>query len=601
MRCFNLSPASAWKTLAVPLNLAVCISSSLLLSCSDPDGHSGHNKREIAESPATAMQCVSSPDKPDVAPSIHCASVFSSVLDAQDILHSAYEYLDHIYYTVSEPPYKSFSKPIAITEAPEEIYNAKENRPKIVVDKKGGIYISWTKKQAGRFTGDIRFSYARNSGRQSDSLSQKIRFTKPITVNDDNKITGHRFDTLGISEQQDVYIAWIDKRDKDAAADNAFKGASLYYSVLKANSNSLSKNKKVIDHSCECCRMDLARNDDPSYPMTLMWRHIFTGDIRDHAIQKLGPEGIPRADTLTNNKNLPLRATYDEWMLQGCPHHGPQIDSVENSAEVDIVWFSNGSKNSGIYYSRWNWKTKSASPAVSIETASSAGHPDIATHKGVRYIAFLDQQSESQIKLVHDVPTNNTSRGAGSGGNSDSMPPVFSKAQTIFRVSGSLDYPQLVANDSTLLLLSKTENQMLVKPLYVDTNTASQAVEELTKDVYQSWYDAQNPLLVVFWAADCPPCLTDFEVIRALSKESKKIPNIVFVSTDTQHDKEEILEIIQDFGLTRYKHYSVSNLASLRAQFDGEWFGELPRHYVYKNGSRQAHSGRMGNALAQWF
>ena len=139
------------------------------------------------------------------------------------------------------------------------------NRPKIVV-RKGVIYVSYTRGLAKPMSGDIRFSRSTDGGKT---------FSAPVTVNDNREVISHRFETLGVNDRGQVFLAWLDKRDLSAAAKRGEKyaGAAVYYAVSDDGGASFRPNVKVADHSCECCRVAMAMDMDGS--PVILWRHIF--------------------------------------------------------------------------------------------------------------------------------------------------------------------------------------------------------------------------------------------------------------------------------------------------------------------------------------
>jgi hypothetical protein len=50
--------------------------------------------------------------------------------------------------------------------------------------------------------------------------------------------------------------------------------------------------------------------------MNAMWRHVYEPNVRDHAFAAL-PASTAAVPT--------VRATFDEWQVNGCPHHGPGL------------------------------------------------------------------------------------------------------------------------------------------------------------------------------------------------------------------------------------------------------------------------------------
>jgi hypothetical protein len=171
---------------------------------------------------------------------------------------------------------RTFSPPVRVNPDPESIDANGEARPKIAAGPRGQIYVSYTRKGDRPFTGDIRFSRRLADG----------GFAAPITVNDDGLATGHRFDTLAVSPNGDVYLVWIDKRDLERAKERAqpYAGAALYQAVSTDGGNSFSANRKIKDGICECCRLALAWGGETP---VLFWRDILEGGIRDHALARL--------------------------------------------------------------------------------------------------------------------------------------------------------------------------------------------------------------------------------------------------------------------------------------------------------------------------
>ncbi|MEP6606026.1 MAG: sialidase family protein, partial [Nitrosospira sp.] len=82
---------------------------------------------------------------------------------------------------------KSFSNPIVVTPEPENISADGENRPKIAVARDGTVLLTWIQSLPQKYSGNVRFARSTDSGQT---------FSKPITLNDDGRVTSHRFDSL---------------------------------------------------------------------------------------------------------------------------------------------------------------------------------------------------------------------------------------------------------------------------------------------------------------------------------------------------------------------------------------------------------------------
>jgi hypothetical protein len=71
-----------------------------------------------------------------------------------------------------------------------------------------------------------------------------------------------------------------------------------------------------------------------------MWRHVFAPNIRDHAFAVLGGE----------TKAL-VRASFDDWKLDACPHHGPGL-APSAQGGYHAVWFGEKAGRSAVRYGR---------------------------------------------------------------------------------------------------------------------------------------------------------------------------------------------------------------------------------------------------------
>ncbi|MFT6287597.1 MAG: hypothetical protein ACJA09_002351 [Alcanivorax sp.] len=275
---------------------------------------------------------------------------------------------DQVFFTTSSDKGSTYTAPVAVNKIPEAIYITGENRPKIDVGAQGEIYISWTHKTNGRHTGNIRFSRSLDKGKT---------FSKPAIINNDGLLTSHRFDSIHVTKSGNVYISWLDKRDQVAAreAGSEYVGAALYFAVSDdSGKNFLNpkaiKNHRVADSSCECCRIAIESHGADN--AAVVWRHIFDKNTRDHAYAVLKEDG----------SSVWGRATVDNWQINACPHHGPDLAldySSESRGQYHMVWFSNGSDHKGIYYGRHNFSEGGDSQVYSVDSNPSASHPQIAT------------------------------------------------------------------------------------------------------------------------------------------------------------------------------------------------------------------------------
>ncbi len=294
--------------------------------------------------------------------SIHCGKTPSVIFDKNDRLWAVFEQNQFIYLTYSDDFGKSYSPPVTVNSVAEKIYADGENRPKIAVGHNAEIYISWSKKTEGKYTGDIRFSRSVDNGKH---------FSPVKTINNDKLLTGHRFDSLKVNRDGQIFISWLDKRDKIYAkkSGNNYKGAAIYYTTSKDSGLSFAPDKKIADRSCVCCRIAMTETNDGK--MAVLWRHIFNdkklGDnIRDHAIAFIDDK----------NSSQIQRATVDNWKINACPHHGPSL-TLGPDNNFHMVWFTASTDKKGLYYGAYNAREKTISAQIPLSQQASASHPYI--------------------------------------------------------------------------------------------------------------------------------------------------------------------------------------------------------------------------------
>lgn len=218
-----------------------------------------------------------------------------------------------------------------VLDVPEAVEANGEGRPKLVFGPGGQLYLTFTSPLSKPHTGNIRFVRSTDGGRS---------FSAPVTVQRDLAVTGHRFDSIIVDREGRIFIAWIDKRDLDAAraAKRPYRGAAIYYTVSTDNGASFGPDIKAADHCCECCRISLALS--PDGVVFAIWRHIFEPNVRDHALAPLSPLGKVQAIT---------RVSFDDWRIDACPHHGPSL-AFDGDGRRHQVWFSGAGEDGGLFY-----------------------------------------------------------------------------------------------------------------------------------------------------------------------------------------------------------------------------------------------------------
>jgi hypothetical protein len=239
-----------------------------------------------------------------------------------------------------------------------------ESRPKIAFGPHDQVVIAYTKPLAKPYTGEIRLLRSSDGGRS---------FSTPSTVHQDRQQITHRFESVAFDAQGTLHAVWVDKRDQVAAAKDgdAYRGAAIYRSESRDGGAHFGPDTKLADHSCECCRIALARN--ATGQVVAMWRHVFAPNVRDHAFAVL------------DAKAEPMRASYDEWKLDSCPHHGPGL-ALAADGGFHAVWFGYRGEQGAVRYGRLTAQGKPVG-AVRELPDEAAEHADVLADG--RFVAVL--------------------------------------------------------------------------------------------------------------------------------------------------------------------------------------------------------------------
>jgi hypothetical protein len=352
----------------------------------------------------------------------------SVAFDPSGRLWSAWTEDSHIYVASSADAGRSFGAAVRVTPEAEETDANGESRPKIAVGPGGEIYATWTRAGRERFTGDIRFSRSVDGGRS---------FSTPRTLNDDARETGHRFDALHVGPTGVVYVAWIDKRDLDAAtaAGRQYSGAALYYTHSVDRGATFAPNRKLKDHVCECCR--LAIDFDGGVPV-VFWRDVYDGTTRDHGLLRFDTPLVP---------GRPWRATKEGWTIDACPHHGPSL-SIARDGTHHLVWFTGeGPQGPGAFYARSTDRGRTLTPPRRIGSDRTFGHASVLSRGAAVYLAIKEpiRPSGMSVQVM-------TSRDAGA---------TWSPLVEVLRTQAPSDHPFLIARGDDVFLSWFTKGEGL--------------------------------------------------------------------------------------------------------------------------------------------
>ena len=333
---------------------------------------------------------------------------FDAAMDAQGHLWVVDTVGEHVRARRSDDMGRSFATSTIVNPVGEPLYAEGENRPKIALGPKGELYVSWSQPRKLPWTGFVRFSRSLDGG---------AHFDTPKTVHRDTAEITHRFDSLAVDGKGNIVVAWIDKRDLEAAKSKGkpYLGAATYYTWSADRGATFAPERKIVDQSCECCRIALARAPDGS--IDAFFRAIYGDNIRDHAYATLPVGGgAPKVE----------RATFTQWHIEGCPHHGPSL-VIDGTGVRHAVWFSAADGNATIWYGQLQ---PGHEPAHLTKVAGAgASHADLIADGKHVWIAY-HQMSAKGLDLVL--------RESDDGGK------TFGEARAIAHTNEASGWPKLV-------------------------------------------------------------------------------------------------------------------------------------------------------------
>ena len=249
---------------------------------------------------------------------------------------------------------RSWREPRLLDTGKDRIAADGEKGPNLVFGAGGQVVITYSSPFFKPQAGQVRLLRSQDDGRS---------FSLPVTVHQDRQFVAHLFESVAFDAQGRLHTLWVDGRDRDLAVRTAaallpnvdaksgraatsqpapkigYRGAALYRNESGDGGQTFGPDIKLADHSCECCSIALAPTPEGS--LAAMWRHVFAPNERDHAFAKLAAP--PAAE--------PVRASFDHWALDACPHQGPGLAPATGGG-YHAIWFGQRAGEGRIRYGR---------------------------------------------------------------------------------------------------------------------------------------------------------------------------------------------------------------------------------------------------------
>jgi hypothetical protein len=251
----------------------------------------------------------------------------------------------------------TFGEPIILSEPNAKVRGGGENSPVLATNARADIYAAWFQNLAGATQLMVK-SVDPNPGRPVNVLDA-----------DRNSEAYAGFPTLAATHAGDVYVAWLDERDK------AEGSSSVYFSRSTDHGVTFSRNVRIATSACVCCRPQIYVG--PSGEIYLAWRQVFAGDVRDMVLAHSNDGG--------KTFSQPVRVAVDNWVLHACPDVGPTIGVSDG--RLYVAWYSEGQEKAGIRLAiSKNGGASFARPHIVSADVLDATHPRLSVSEDGRVL-----------------------------------------------------------------------------------------------------------------------------------------------------------------------------------------------------------------------
>ena len=284
-----------------------------------------------------------------------------------------------IFFAKSEKLGGPLGPPVRVNQPSENPYYRQES-PAVVM-RGGDVFITWSLTHP-KITPDKPFSSELRLSRSSDGGKT---FGPSTVVNDDGQVINHTFDALQMAADGAVYVAWIDGREGK-------KEPGTFVAKSTDHGRTITKNLKVDENTCVCCRTALATSIDGI--VYLAWRKIFDGNIRETVVSRSTDGG----ETFSS----PAIVGNDRWVYPACPHR-PASLGVDRQGRLYVVWYTEGSDETpAIYlaYSDDQGATFSPKKQLNVSKGTFPDHPQMAVDPEGRVVVVWEEQSPVRREVV---------------------------------------------------------------------------------------------------------------------------------------------------------------------------------------------------------
>jgi hypothetical protein len=342
---------------------------------------------------------------------LRCATKVTPVFSQDGTLWLAWMAGGQVLVASSKDAGQTFSTPAQVTQGKLELDWGPDARPKIDVDRSGNIALAFSIFKDKAFNGQVLYSRSTDGGKT---------FAPPQPITDN--MESQRFEALEFGPDGTLFAAWLDKRNRVPVQQSGkkYEGADLFFATSRDGGATYTQAKLATDNTCECCRLGLAF-DGSGHPV-VVFRNIFEGSIRDHAI-------VTFVDLATPGEVH--RVSQDDWQIAACPHQGPSL-TIGPAGTYHVAWYTNGKIRKGVFYAQSRDGGKTFSDPLPVgQPAKSPSRPFvIAGSQGTAMVWKEFDGEKTSVNLMTSADDGKT----------------WSQPRVVATTADSSDHPLLVSD-----------------------------------------------------------------------------------------------------------------------------------------------------------
>jgi hypothetical protein len=269
------------------------------------------------------------------------------------------------------------AKPVRVNPGDLSL-EALHHPPRLAVASTGEVYLSWSsakpKPEGTLFASDLRLSRSLDGGKS---------FTGHLRVNEDRPIS-HSFDGLALAPDGTLLVSWLDSREGGA-------NAGTYVARVVDAGTRVERITRVGEEACVCCRVDAAAG--PAEAVTLIWRKVFPGDIRDMVLSTSRDGG--------RTFGAASLVSADRWRITACPHRGGTV-GIDGRGRIYATWYTEGAQARPDLYFATSEDGRTFGPKRRLHTSATSipDHARMAVQRDGRAVIVWEDSTAVRRRIL---------------------------------------------------------------------------------------------------------------------------------------------------------------------------------------------------------